>query len=79
MLPRLWQVKKFLRPANFRQRHFGSNAETVQGEASIAQNALPFRPARRLHALCKLVSQDSAGHFVPQHDACGQSQACHRH
>ena len=49
MLPRLWQVKTFLRQANFRQRHFSSNAETVQGEASIAQNTLPFRPARRLH------------------------------
>ncbi|KAL0055462.1 hypothetical protein WJX82_000727 [Trebouxia sp. C0006] len=30
MLPRLWQVKTFLRQANFRQRHFSSNAETVQ-------------------------------------------------
>ncbi|DBB06426.1 TPA: hypothetical protein ACH3X1_011986 [Trebouxia sp. C0004] len=30
MLPRLWQVKKFLRPPNFQQRHFSSNSETVQ-------------------------------------------------
>ena len=50
MLPRLWQVKKFLRQTNFRQRHFSSNAETVQGEASIAQNTLPFRPARLVKA-----------------------------
>ncbi len=50
MLPRLSQVKKFLRQANFRQQHFSSNAETVQGEASIARNTLPFRPARLVKA-----------------------------
>ena len=51
MLRRLWQVNQFPRQASFRQRRFSSSAETVQGEASIAQNTLPFRPARRLHVL----------------------------
>ncbi|KAL0036173.1 hypothetical protein WJX79_006824 [Trebouxia sp. C0005] len=30
MLPRLWHFNKCMRPAKFRQRHFSSNAETVQ-------------------------------------------------